>query len=910
MINRKNTPAPSMQRTDPPPPLSLRSAAQGNVNNSAPRTPRNKIRTRRASKVHRATPYETYMENNARTATDDHVPDERISHDLSLTDNGRHSVVDNMLMSLNPDQSSLFSPSKNHPQSSAGSDVTSPPKSAHRHLHSSSLNSEFSLPSDDSPNRPSNQFHRGRRSNSSTNFQSALSRINSIHMEGEAADATSAKVSPAQRPGVGAARPSSRGGRKNSKSSGVSSVDFGQMAGQSRFPHSTGRRSASFDHGDRRRVLHSASSSNNTQPPLPSGLSQPVFYDDLEAAPTPTVPAGPRKDRTTAFPPQPAHTAPVVPTPQRRNSNKSSKSYVGRKKKTDNIAWDASLPVNANTWSGRRGSKQVQPLPAFLRSRNTSPVGQYSEPLMAHRAETSVSAKDAAKDRPGFFKRVFGSSRGPAPAHSDSQAPQINSFGGGRGGTRANSREGFASPHKLSKPHPSDEIYHPNAEAAQPPLVKKPSSFFRRRKKSVCESMPTPILPCLLQSNQTAIDPAQRSPVNSLRQVMNPYLDNPVRSDARQFAGTSEYDNAPLQTHTLQAKGSADPVHLDYNTRQDAGFNDPLRQPREIPAPRRETVTERLHLKSNEITSCKPHSNSFFHDDSSNETRLPGVADDHDLSRHHTVRLDQAPTSIPIDMKFRKENARRQTRSREGAEPTSLRPLDSPRDRTVLSTLNGNVPASPRPSNATPVKSESRDWLIPAQVIKQASPPAPAKDSNRVWLQSPKSEEELRKSDITLPIEHNEVSPASDYQSAFSTLPAPKASVDIHFPEPTAEDVAHKLSIEVGPTQPTVADRVQAKQLYDGDETLAPQSVAAAWIGEPGPERTRIRQAYMELFEWQNLNILAALRGLCGRLYLKGEAQQVDRILDAFSTRWCACNPNHGFKASGMYTLKHFRSQV
>ena len=128
MINRKNTPAPSMQRTDPPPPLSLRFAAQDNVNNSAPRTPRNKIRTRRASKVHRATPYETYMEKNARTATDDHVPDERISHDLSLTDNGRHSVVDNMLMSLNPDQSSLFSPSKNHPQSSAGSDVTSPPK--------------------------------------------------------------------------------------------------------------------------------------------------------------------------------------------------------------------------------------------------------------------------------------------------------------------------------------------------------------------------------------------------------------------------------------------------------------------------------------------------------------------------------------------------------------------------------------------------------------------------------------------------------------------------------------------------------------------------------------------------------------------------------------------------------------
>ena len=903
MINRKDTPAPSMQRTSPPLPLSLRSAPpQRNVNTSAPQAPRNKVRTKRAAKAHRGLPHETYIENNARSAADDSVPDGRISHDLSLTDNARHSVVDNMLMSLNPDQSSLFSSSRDRPQLSAGSDVTSPPNNAHRHGHSSSINSEFSFPPEDLPIRPTNPFPRGRRSNSSTNFQSALSRINSIHVEGEAADARSAEAFSALQLGTGGAGSSSRSGRKSSKSSGASSVDFGQMAGPSRFPHSIRRRSASFDQGDRQRVVHSTSSSS-TQPPLPSGLSQPTFYDDLEAAPTPTVPAGPRKDRTALFPLQPAHATPVVTIPQRKNSNKSSKSYMGRKKKTDNLAWDAPMPVNANTWSGRRGSRHVQPLPTFMRSRNTSPVRQYSEPLMAHRVENSISAKDTARDRPGFFRRVFGSSRGPATAHSDSQAPQIPS-GGGRGGMRANSREGGASPHKLTKSSPSDELCHPTQVSMQAPLVKKPSSFFRRRKKSVCESMPPPSLP-YLQSNRTAIDSAQRSPVSSLRQVMNPYLDNPVRSDARQFAGTSEYDNVPLQTHTLQAKGSADRVHLDYDTRQDAGFNDPLRQPRDVPGPKRETFTERLHLKFNERTSSKSHDNSFFHDDSSNETRLPGVADDLGLSRHESVRLDQAPTSIPIDMKFRKENARRQTRSREGAEPTSQRSIDSPRDRTVLSTLNGNVPASPRPSNATHSKSEPRDWLTPAQVTKQASAPAFTKDADRLWLQSSSSEEGLHKSDITLPIEHNEVSPVSDYQSAFSTLPSSNANGDIHFPEPTAEDIAHKLSIELDPTQPTVANRVQAKQLYDGDESLAPKSMAAAWLGEPGLERTRIRQAYMELFEWQNLNILAALRGLCGRLYLKGEAQQVDRILDAFSTRWCACNPNHGFKASGKHIPKY-----
>ena len=78
---------------------------------------------------------------------------------------------------------------------------------------------------------------------------------------------------------------------------------------------------------------------------------------------------------------------------------------------------------------------------------------------------------------------------------------------------------------------------------------------------------------------------------------------------------------------------------------------------------------------------------------------------------------------------------------------------------------------------------------------------------------------------------------------------------------------------------------------------MASKPNVAAWLGEPDVDRARVRMAYMELFKWQNLNILTALRDLCGRLYFKGESQQVDRILDAFSQRWCSCNPLHGFKA-------------
>ena len=903
MINRRDTPAPSMQRAPP----NLRSAPpKENVYGTTPQTPRNKTRTKRASKVQRKTPHEAYVDSNARSAADQNVPDERISHDLSLTDNGRHSVVDNMLMSLNPDQSPILSSTKDRPTLSADSDLASPPRTANRHLHSSSLNSEFSFPSDDSPNR------RGRRSNSSTNFQSALSRINSVHVDGEVADATGARLYPAQRAGVRGVEIPTWRDRKNSKSSGASSVDFGQMGGQTRFPHAFGRRSASFDMGDRNRVLLHSASSASTQPPNPGSMSQPALYDDLEAAPTPTVPGGPRKDRTAAFSSRHTQTAPAVPMLQRRTSNKSSKSHAAKKKRGDTVVWDASTPVTTNIWSSRPGSKQVQPMPTFLRSRNGSPARQYSDPLMSQRMDV-LPAKDPTRDRPGFFRRVFGSSRVQSPAHSDLQAPQLPQMPipASKGGTRANSRDGYSAPHKLSKP-PPDEIYHPSPgpEPVPPPLVKKPSSFFRRRKKSTAEPMPPPVLPYHFQPNaQSHTEPAQRSPVSSLRQVMNPYLDNPMQSDATQFAGTAEYNNNSLQMYTLQAKGAADPPHQDHDARQDAGFNNPLRQARDVPSAKRESTSERLHLRPLERSSSKPYDNSFFHDDSSNETRLPGVADDHDLLRRDTVRLDQAPTSVPKDMRLRKENVKRQTKARDVPDSSHQRSLDSPRDRTLLTTLNGNLPSSPHTSNATPGKSENREWLTSAQVTpttKQAAKPGSAKDADRVWLQSPNSEEELRGSDMTLPIERAEVSPISDYQSASSTLPALKPKGEIHFPEPTAEDLAHALSIEDDLMQPRVLDRIKARQLYEGDETLVEKSMAAAYLGEPGTERTRLRQAYMELFDWQNFNILAALRGLCGRLYLKGEAQQVDRVLDAFSTRWCACNPNHGFKATGNSIPKRF----
>ncbi|CRK45358.1 hypothetical protein BN1723_006585, partial [Verticillium longisporum] len=97
---------------------------------------------------------------------------------------------------------------------------------------------------------------------------------------------------------------------------------------------------------------------------------------------------------------------------------------------------------------------------------------------------------------------------------------------------------------------------------------------------------------------------------------------------------------------------------------------------------------------------------------------------------------------------------------------------------------------------------------------------------------------------------------------------------------------------------PTDDDRQKAQKIYDGNEDFIQKEKAAAWMGEEGLVRQRTLQAYMELYDFANKSVVQALRQVCERLVFRAETQQVDRILVAFSKRWCDCNPNHGFKAS------------
>jgi Sec7-like guanine-nucleotide exchange factor len=102
-------------------------------------------------------------------------------------------------------------------------------------------------------------------------------------------------------------------------------------------------------------------------------------------------------------------------------------------------------------------------------------------------------------------------------------------------------------------------------------------------------------------------------------------------------------------------------------------------------------------------------------------------------------------------------------------------------------------------------------------------------------------------------------------------------------------------------TEPTDADRERAFQIFNGDDSSIQKAQAATVLGDVTLGGTRTRKAFMDLFDWTGFNILGAMRDMCGKLVLKAETQQVDRILMSLSERWCECNPNHGFKAVGEF---------
>ncbi|KAH8819498.1 hypothetical protein F5884DRAFT_662234 [Xylogone sp. PMI_703] len=806
--------------------------------------------------------------------------DNRDSHDLSLSPREvtRDSLVDHMLLSL--DQFSLFTDGDgfgarkfedDRLYSSFGGDddgyrassfTTRGPARGHSYSYSSDYEN-----ADDASRYSSGQVSRGRRSNSSSNFQSSLGRINSI------------------RNGQIPQRPLHSRSGKGSKASSAGSVDLGyaQITGTQRWAHGLAGRSSSFDYGTDRPALGSRSATmvHQTNPNI-----SPVSPYDYDAAPTPTVPGGPRRARPSSpvvLPHIEQTKADPVPGPtklERKRSTRSSKSaYKGKTLLT-------SASVSRFEYNLQDQNTELPPMPAFMKDPAPSPSVSYSKP-----AKDQPTSTPQPKERPGFFRRVFGS-KNHSPAQ-ESPTSNISSPAPVPAADRPGTRQYRAvSQSKNQSAAPPSHEATPTKETPHV-LSKKPSSFFRRRKKSISEPEPplprAPVQQVHLPSdkdlsNVLALD----SPSNSLRQVMNPYLRNSVVSPME-----------PQPPSKLDQQAGDDSEETERYTR---GFspdyepdkNATIRTVDQQPQNTTDNPNSGYEAMQKSTSSLSPNTGLGFDGRSNLDRDITFLQDASDNDPDGPTSKSQS-TSVARDKGVGSEKAQSMRAQTLGKIDTA-KPASKPESQKT-------TPGSKAGDSKT--KSANDDeWVMLSPRSQLSSKPSnllspKEKNGQRMWLEPSSSEESLvETSKLALPGEkggsYGAMSGSTDsvYKSATS-LPIVQIEGQEYPPSsPTQENAASQ------PLNPTPDDRDRAYMIYSGNEDFIQKEKAAAWMGDDSPVKARTLVAYMELFDFANMNILAGLRNLCGKLILRAESQQVDRILDAFAKRWCQCNPNHGFKVT------------
>jgi len=848
----------------------------------------------------------------------------RDSHDLSFAEGGnvRDSVVDNMLLSLDQfSTGNLFGGSSGPQYNNYAEDdfflrdnSYRPPGARHRgHTYASSRSSDYDL-NPDEHSRYTVHHSRARRSNSSNNIGSP------IHRKGSTRDMYTGRQGTGQYGQLPQAGHLRGGNKKGSMGSGSSSMDFGQsgILGNQRLGF--GKRSASFDHSnasDRGRV-----SPLRVESVLDRGrVAYQNYPDEYDAAPEPTIPAGPRRvqeppQSPLALPPQPAFAAPQGPRPGRRGSVRSNTSYrTLRKNKSQpgpSMRAQAQEFVNASTL------RELPPVPSWHDPSAPSPSVAARSPLFP--------VQTPAAPKPGFFRRVFGggsskassplptptglptlSQEASTPVSTKPQTADVNSmYSAARPRTTPNNSSHIATQIKsLPKAPQTANSSHGDGQALQPPtLGKKPSSFFRRRKKSISENTKPPVAALEIPQPNRPVLPPQPSPgVSSLRQVMNPYLNDAGRAVERPVDARDEqsgdastngfspnykpHKDATVRTIKPTSRGD------DQTPPASRGGKLKVSETNNTGSPKL-----KLKLKHAKFAAQNQQEDTFLADSSGNE--------------------DRSGRATPTGEYSGTEEARRPST---GPTPSSLRQSDGKSNRKpsgdhraeLLSPLNNSTSRSGSVSQSAS-EVEDEGWVITESTDKVHLTNGKSPAAKRVWLDTTLPDTLGDTSDdLKLPLEGarssqqslDKVSPDANTPTSPNDVFHSATSLPIVQVESRESDTMPAIVEDRSMhSEPTDAERERAFQIYSGDDSSSLKAQAAALLGDVTLSSTRMRKAFMDLFDWTGMNILAAMRDLCGKIILKAETQQVDRILMSLSERWCECNSSHGFKAVGKCSLR------
>lgn len=155
--------------------------------------------------------------------------------------------------------------------------------------------------------------------------------------------------------------------------------------------------------------------------------------------------------------------------------------------------------------------------------------------------------------------------------------------------------------------------------------------------------------------------------------------------------------------------------------------------------------------------------------------------------------------------------------------------------------------------------------------------------------------------------------PASDAGACSPDSLTTKSSTDVELlPQNSSFQIspASSSTSKIDPALLAAITNTEAQNIavdfYHCASTFVSVDGYASWMGDEGILQKDTREAYMNLFAFKNKSILAALRDLCEKLYMKGESQQLDRIMESFSTAWDQMNPKHGFlDSNAVYTIAY-----
>ncbi|KAH9825860.1 Pleckstrin homology domain [Teratosphaeria destructans] len=633
-----------------------------------------------------------------------------------------------------------------------------------------------------------------------------------------------------------------------------------------------GRRSFSMDQ------MYDTTSTAATQPSmLDRGRPR---YDTLdEGAPEPGIPAGPRNKLN------PEATGPV---------------YVNRVPSRQSIR-------KINTQSDlRAASKQTQgqPIPQYihdqasdfvrLNSMRSTPSGQDSAPAPGP-GMRSVRKDEPSpqRERPGFFKRVFGSGNSRvASSLSDRSDPQ-ETIGYPDKASAPNRARSTASTATIQQPRES------TASTGYPPppqnLNKKPSSFFRRRKKSGSGMAPPPLPLNIGGANANGMTVEPSPSASSLRKVMDPYL---AREAGAADSKRGHVSNLPSSVSEL------DVFQPGYGAAPDASFADTMPRIGEgtEDSPKMKIKIKKRNDENMASTMLQPPIDAtFLHDSSrrpssstlSDRFTPPAVVDpsisplfDPPLSDRRTVRsVSRASTGDRI------------IASESLSEPTTtLEKTVSKEERRNFSAEN-NINLNPQDEGWLVMHRRSGESATEAHrlVLKPTEAEETQNDEPEPTPSLSDSQNGSRAGSLAVSSLNKSAGVSSIYHSATS-LPLPSVQLE-------GKDMVRSSIETTTPPVPAVKvdesaeHRERARRIFDGDEEDVTKAEAAAWLGERNTLSMRTLNAYMQLFDFTGMSILAALRILAGKLLLKGETQQFDRIITALSERWCECNTMHGFKA-------------